>query len=323
MSTGPSRSGSPIRQQLDDLDALLERMLDLPGRRDAARKEEQPQGPAQEADVSQETTPGRESLDQRPQPEDAGDLSEVPGQPPAPQTPASLLSSYRAGRPSGPPPPAPSPPAVGTGKEEDDQWVPLRPQQGWQPSAHTWGPLAESWRMGQVDDLPPPAANPSREGPERTPPPVPPASLAVGLGPEGGQEPPGRPESVEWPPPEPSPALPADSAPAEERGVPEEDFSSWSPPLPSPVPAQPGQEEELVNLPAPPAEVPAPQGSVPAWLGPLVWVNRGFEAGAHFLGPPGRWLASPSGRTVLGTAGLFALGMALVLLLLRGIGWTG
>ena len=46
MSTGPSRSGSPIRQQLDDLDALLERILDLPGRRDGGTNgEEAPDRP--------------------------------------------------------------------------------------------------------------------------------------------------------------------------------------------------------------------------------------------------------------------------------------
>jgi hypothetical protein len=298
MSTGPSRSGSPIRQQLDDLDALLERMLDLPGRRDAARKE-----------VPAGGSPGPEPREQA---EDPGDPSEPAGQPPAPQTPSSMVE-----RPAEPLHPArPDPPAVGEGKDEDEQWVPLRPQQGWQPSAHTWGPLAESWRKGQVDDLLPEGASPSRESPESVPPPVPPPSPAVGPGIEGGPEPPGRPESAEWPPPDPYPPLPAGS-------VPGEDLASWPPPLPASSPAEPEQGDGALAPPAPLPEEPEQEVSIPGWLGPLVWVNRSFEAGAHALGPPGRWLTSPSGRTVLGTAGLFALGVALALLLLHRIGWTG
>ncbi len=54
----------------------------------------------------------------------------------------------------------------------------------------------------------------------------------------------------------------------------------------------------------------------------LVWGNHLFDRGAGRLGPFGRWLRRPTGRTVLGWAGLVLLAAALGWVLLDWFGWT-
>jgi hypothetical protein len=97
----------PTRQQLDELDALLQRMLALPVS-------------SVEEEVSTETTVRKP--DRAP--------TETPR---PPQEGIDRFESHEA---------APSPPPDAA--EDDEAWVPLR--SSWQPSAQTWGPLAKQWQ---------------------------------------------------------------------------------------------------------------------------------------------------------------------------------
>jgi hypothetical protein len=124
-----SRSAEPVpptRQQLDELDALLKRMLDLP-----VNQLEEPPPPEPEAPTPEATAP----------PRTAG-------------PPVSYVVVETA-QPSEPPP-AP--------KEDDGDWVPLR--SSWQPSDQTWGPLAEKWLQAHAPgglsvELPAPPESPA------------------------------------------------------------------------------------------------------------------------------------------------------------------
>lgn len=111
--------------------------------------------------------------------------------------------------------------------------------------------------------------------------------------------------------------------------------SGWLQPLPPPtLPFHEGPPltnqpvSEWVEPETEPAETiadtyrswrPAP---TPVWLQPLVTFNAAFDWGVSWLGPLGRWLRTPSGRTVLGWIGLILLAAALVLVALDGMGWT-
>jgi hypothetical protein len=56
-------------------------------------------------------------------------------------------------------------------------------------------------------------------------------------------------------------------------------------------------------------------------LQPLLWINRGYDRCTRVLGPPGRWLRSAQGRTVLGYLGLTLLGVAIAWGLRDWLGW--
>ncbi len=57
------------------------------------------------------------------------------------------------------------------------------------------------------------------------------------------------------------------------------------------------------------------------WVMPgLHWSNRTFERLTAWLGNPGRWLRSPTGRATLGWIGLALWAIALTLGLLRLLG---
>jgi hypothetical protein len=100
-------------------------------------------------------------------------------------------------------------------------------------------------------------------------------------------------------------------------------------PIPSPPPATPPASDTGVT-PRPKTLSPLSQpaaGStqgprVGFWLGPLVGVNRAFDAGTAWMGAPGRWLRSPQGRALLGWSGWLLLTAAVAWYLAEGMGWT-
>jgi len=51
------------------------------------------------------------------------------------------------------------------------------------------------------------------------------------------------------------------------------------------------------------------------------WINRLFDGTTFFLGPPGRWLREPAGRSILGWIGIGCLIAALVWGFLDLVGW--
>jgi hypothetical protein len=130
----PGTPANPTRQQLDELDALLQRMLDLPvnklDKRDADRPEAAP--------VSYAAT------DARAGPAEGSAAPTIDGQAPKGQEEAPRDGGNPVSAPV-----AASPPATVAGKTEagqdEESWVPL--SSTWQPSALTWKPLARSWKQ--------------------------------------------------------------------------------------------------------------------------------------------------------------------------------
>jgi hypothetical protein len=55
---------------------------------------------------------------------------------------------------------------------------------------------------------------------------------------------------------------------------------------------------------------------------PVLWLNQTFDKGTTFLGERGQWLRSPSGRRVLGLAGVTLLAAAALWLVIDWLGWT-
>ncbi len=141
MSTSVTRrssaTGHPTRQQLDELDALLQRMLDLPVNRN---DEEADAAPAPAAETP--TASGPEPLRGPHRPTRA----RPPAEPPAvnyhtaEEEEADLKPRVVSDAPPGP-----------EGKPSGDRpqdWVPL--SSAWQPSARTWKPLSEAWKQAQA-----------------------------------------------------------------------------------------------------------------------------------------------------------------------------
>jgi hypothetical protein len=128
MSTSLSSRSAihPTRQQLDELDALLQRMLELPV-----------SGPDQDRG-SQAPPPPAASSGQRS--EAATDQSERYAQMAPPAGHDSIGPRVVQ---SESPDERPAEPAGGHAPE----WVPLR--SSWQPSPQTWGPLARQWQAQQ------------------------------------------------------------------------------------------------------------------------------------------------------------------------------
>lgn len=199
VTSTPRPPAPTTRQQLDELDALLQRMMDLP---------------VSQADP--EATPAP-PVAPRPRPQ--------PAPPPRPAAPSRkayppsymvVESSAPSFAPPAPPPEEPLEPPTPGGRHqlvEDDpmgelaklrarlereeetpsDWVPLR--SSWQPSAQTWKPLAETWEQSkappppeprpahgprvQTREAPPPvvvATSPAPQATPPTPPPLPPAT---------------------------------------------------------------------------------------------------------------------------------------------------
>jgi hypothetical protein len=273
----------PTRQQLDELDALLQRMLSLPveegdepARADMAAAPPPPPGPAVEPEAkrvagAQEPSPTPDYSSWLPHASAAASsptraypasymVVETVGPAMAPPEPEqhlapSEISSPEAGSDEGGPLLAVSPPVPSAAEEPPaEEWVPLR--SSWQPSPHTWGPLADSWQQARAAGAAPAEI-------------IPPA-----------------PETV----------------PADHRSEPADD----PPPVFAPIPHSPA-----------PAHL-----ATPWWLTPAVLFNKLFDLFLLPLGPMGRWLRGRAGRALLGTLGLGSLLAALALALADTFGWT-
>lgn len=160
-ASGPAQAA---RQQLDELDALLQRMLDLP----VQPVDDVPTPP-------DPLTPTIEELADT-------TASSLPPLPPLPG-PRSYPSSYMVVETNAPPlPPAPSQSLMDVEQVErpvpggrhdlvadqpvpderpadgaPEEWVPFR--SSWQPSAQTWAPLARTWEQARGLPNPPEPAN--------------------------------------------------------------------------------------------------------------------------------------------------------------------
>jgi hypothetical protein len=285
---------NPTRQQLDELDALLQRMLELPVHPLEKPEQAKAEEPAEEPPPPPRKT---ESAKRKAEKEAAALPQNTYRLPPtatasisytvvetASPRPLPLASGFEP-RPSllkprlvpvSPPPPEPPavpPPVAEAG--EGEAWVPLRST--WQPSASTWPPLAASWHQAQSGATPPAVPAPIVElHPSPAPQPV----------------------AAELPS---SPIAPAAAVPE----------------LPAPV--------EENDAPAAEARLslPAEDGSVAvSWpMLPLVWFNQGFDACLASLGAPGRWLCG-RGRAVLGFLGLVCLAAAVAIAVNTGMGWS-
>ena len=121
-------SGHPTRQQLDELDALLQRMLALPvnhaGDDVLAEIDESAKTPARRAKSVSYRTP--EYGDEE---HTAGDEDEAA----PPRLDAAHVAPTEA-------------------KAEGEGWVPL--SSTWKPSPHTWKPLAQSWQSAPAQETP-------------------------------------------------------------------------------------------------------------------------------------------------------------------------
>jgi hypothetical protein len=313
-SRSPQSSGPvhPTRQQLDELDALLQRMLDLP----VNQLEDVPPPPETEPEpAAPGPTPGsREGEEPKTVAASAPSLP-APSMPSAPNRtpPVSYTVVETPKEPSAPAGQGPAPPAPPAAPKQEDagEWVPLK--SSWRPSAQTWGPLAEKWQQtysaGEPSPAPPAAPAEEAKTPEPLSPPTaenPPIADA-----------PGSPSPVADAPGSPSPVADAPGSAARRsasRRVAAKDRlkAELQPPA---APHSPLGE----NWPA----AASPRSSRPSWtLRPLVSFNRGFYACLSPLGPPGHWLSGPAGRTLLGVVGLLCLGVAGALVLVGRIAWT-
>jgi hypothetical protein len=330
MSTSLSRAArraagagaTPTRQQLDELDALLQRMLDLPvNQADEAEPPQQAEPPVEQAaslhrpeatgwqpvlrgaepdELPSYHTPPEEPaaspqlgprLVQVPPSEEMEFEEPVPGgrhdlEEDVPFDPTEELARLRAEMESptfSPPASLPFEPARVPGPASQDPGEWVPLRSSWQPSAQTWKPLAERWGLAQ------PAAEPEQEPGVRQVPvvPLPPPRL----GPQGPMV---MTQTVTEPePPAPEPLPQAAEA--------------------TPIPASAG----VLRSPAAPAEPPSP------WpLLPLVWFNAFFDLFLLPWGPPGRWLREASGGALLSTLGVLCLLAAAVLVVADSAGWS-
>lgn len=300
VSTRSSGSLNPTRQQLDELDALLKRMLELPV------------NPVEESDPAE--TEIEESLEEPPPPLPVARPQAVrPATPPVSYMVVETASPRPLPPASGfePRPTAltprlvpvtpteeedaaemPEPPALDipepAAQEPDDAevWVPLRST--WQPSPQTWPPLADSWHQAHgVAALPDPQPEPELREFVPPQPTIAPISLPI--------EPVQRKTPIEEPP-IPEPPVPVNTAP------------------PPSVPAPAAPRLSLTVEDAPVSESRA--------LLPLVWFNQGFDSCMAPLGGVGRWLCSSRGRQTLGLVGLACLVAAAAIVLCTGTAWS-
>ncbi len=196
ISVSPRRAGTlnPTRQQLEELDALLQRMLELPVQ--PLDKPEQAKGeePAEEPPPLPRPVPMRQREEQTPPPLQPATppisystvsytvvetafprpLPPASGFEPRPPMPASRLMPTAPPEPPPEPPPAPPVPEA----SEAETWIPLRST--WQPSASTWPPLAESWHQANNRKSSLPVPGPvSDPQPEPPPPPEPVSTVEI------------------------------------------------------------------------------------------------------------------------------------------------
>ncbi len=111
-----------------------------------------------------------------------------------------------------------------------------------------------------------------------------------------------------------------DSLPSYRTTVEEDDLlPAHGPPAPSawdrsePLPAPDEILPPLIrHRPNPDLEAYRKKRSWGNWLfQPLLWINQAYDRATPWLGPLGRWLRSPGGRSVLGYTGLTLLALAI------------
>jgi hypothetical protein len=158
----PSADLQPTRQQLDDLDALLRRMLDLPVNSTTTTVEAPVPQPL--VPPSEEGHPIRESS--------------------APAPPVSYVVVETTSKDAPEPETAtPAAPTSAAAPVEGEGWIPFR--SSWQPSPQTWGPLADSWHQARAGRPSSSPAEPTPDAPAPTPAPAadmtpaPPSPVAV------------------------------------------------------------------------------------------------------------------------------------------------
>ncbi len=303
MATSVTKRGAgtlnPTRQQLDELDALLQRMLELPVQPLEKPEQLQVEEPAEEPEPEPPPPPRKtESAKPKQEKETAVpsyNVFRLPAEatPPISYTvvetasprplppasgfeprPSTLTPRLVPVTPPPPETPASPPPVAAAGEEE--AWVPLRST--WQPSASTWPPLAESWHQAN-----------------------------------GGTIPLTAPEPIAESRPNPTPPLPAEPILNVEKPVPV--------PVSEPVIETPNAEVRTPSEPRLSLSADDAPDAV-AWpLLPLVWFNQGFDACVAPLGAPGRWLCG-RGRVVLGLLGLAGLAAAAVIAVNSGMTWS-
>ena len=235
MSTSVSRRSSPpvhpTRQQLEELDALLKRMLDLPVNAAGDETETEEAAPAG-APAQAEAPPAASPPEAMRGPHHPA-LAR-PAEPPAAvnyQTadtaeadlkPRLVSAAPEAGRKEIAA--APPPDKAVEGPQGAGDWVPLT--SSWRPSARTWKPLSDAWRQAQTGTGAAPVAPPWMRDASPTPPPEPMPT-------------PPAPPRAEAPPP---PPVPAEASPPPEEPAPRpvalspralEHARRWKPVLPA------------------------------------------------------------------------------------------
>jgi hypothetical protein len=276
-----STSVHPTRQQLDELDALLQRMLALPV--NSPEEEVAPAGAREPERGPTESPRPRQAENDRPK-------SRVP---PLPARPAAQA------------------PPVSAGPEADQEaWVPLR--SSWQPSAQTWGPLAKQWQEAQQASQAQPATRKQRAEPADEEPVDEQTVLSTESAPPDLNEGASGNESSEANARATPPALPTSWQVDARANEPLEPLPSLKGLLPRPQ--------------APAADLPVEATPSAEPLRPLLWplaaVATAFDGCLALLGPLGKPLRAPAGKTFLGVVGLLCLAGAAVLSTLDWFGWT-
>lgn len=323
VSTRSPGTLNPTRQQLDELDALLQRMLELP-----VDKLEEPEPEAVEEPADEPPLPAA-NYDEPPadadwigpdQPVDA-DLPSLqmgprPDTPPVsymvietasprPLPPASgfeprpssltprlvpvMRNENRTSETPVPPQDRTSETPVPPREMTDEVPVPTREEEMWVPLRSTWQPSPQTWQPLAESWH---QANSGLPMPEAAPTPISSPHFEV---PSLGDASQAALEIRLNNAPE-LPALPTEAAPA------------------APAATVPASQLRLS-----PEDAPA---SMPSALLPLLWFNQGFDACLAPLGAPGRWLCGPSGRQTLGFLGLTCLAAAAAIAITAGMGWT-
>jgi hypothetical protein len=310
VSTQPPASLNPTRQQLDELEALLKRMLELPvnplAETEESEDEDEPAAPEaqDQATEAEPATPSVsymviETASPRPIPPASGyeqrpsllapRLVPVAAPPESPVeeelAPIEPTVAFEPAAATEPEASLAETPAADPASE-DEVWVPLRST--WKPSEQTWQPLAESWQQAN-GAAPAPAAMPPEMPTLKLDliPLTPPAPASIG--------------AVEHPATPEEPAARPSASAAEE--------------VPMPTAAAPMQPR--LSLSAEDAPV-----SVSPVLLPLVWFNQGFDACLTPLGAAGGWVCGPRGRQLMGTVGLLGLAAAAAIIVSAGMGWS-
>jgi DNA polymerase III subunit gamma/tau len=344
----------PTRQQLDELDALLQRMLELPvnqveeaqalapppveARPPAAprlarapnlrfpspspssepvqpRSRVQPQPAVEPATAPEPVEPAPAGLEPRVVPAPEPPDEEPAGNSLPVQPPHLFRNRSQPQEREAPEPETPEPEGLSETAEQGEDWVPLR--SSWKPSPHTWPPLAESWHQAQ------------QGGPEL---PVVRRDAPVTPEPQADPTPTAATTMEQATPSAAIPVAPPRPAPAPEQHVKEPGRDEPRPetiiyPRPTfPIPENNGvTTSRLPEIKAGDAEAAPGEDDkeYTAWLlRPLVWVNSAFNGIVGLGGPPGRWLTGSAGKALLAVVGVLCLLAAVGLLTADWLGWT-